>query len=94
MASATEADVKALQDQLQQLRTDFTALSETLKGLVRHGISETAQRASAPAEKAWAEVKRHAETVSREIEEKPMTAAFTALGVGFVFGVLFSGRRN
>jgi len=86
MASAAEADVKALQEQLQQLRADFAALSES--------ISKPAQRATAPGEKAWAEVKRHAETVSREIEGKPITAAFTALGVGFVLGVLFNGHRD
>jgi len=94
MASAAGADVKVLQDQLQQLRTDFAALRETLKELARHGISETAQQATAPGENVWAEVKRGAETVIREIQEKPIIAAFTALGVGFVLGALFSGRRD
>jgi len=94
MANATEADVKALQEQLQQLRTDFAALSETLKELARHGIDEAAQRATAPGAKAWTEVKRHAETVSQEIQEKPLASAFAAFGVGVVLGVLFSGRRS
>jgi ElaB/YqjD/DUF883 family membrane-anchored ribosome-binding protein len=85
MASGTEAEVTALQEQLQQLRTDFAALSETLKELARHGISEAAQRATAPGEKAWVE---GAEALSQEIEEKPIASALVALGVGFVLGVL------
>jgi ElaB/YqjD/DUF883 family membrane-anchored ribosome-binding protein len=89
MANATEADVAGLQEQLQQLRADFAALSETLKELARYGISEATQRATAPGEKVCAEVKHHAETLSQEIEEKPIASAFVALGIGFVLGVLF-----
>jgi len=94
MASATEADIQALQEQLQQLRSDFAALSATLKDLARHGLDEAAQRASAPGERAWAEVKRQADAVTQEIEEKPIASALTAFGIGLVLGVLVNGRRG
>jgi len=93
MASATETDIQALQEQLHQLRADFAALSGTLKDLAKHGIGEAAQRASVPGEKAWAEVKRQADAVTQEIEEKPVAAALTAFGVGLVLGVLVNSRR-
>jgi ElaB/YqjD/DUF883 family membrane-anchored ribosome-binding protein len=93
MASATEADVKALHEQLEQLRTDFAGLSGTLKDLARHGIGDAAQRVSVPAEKVWDDVKRRAEAVTHEIEEKPLASAVTAFGIGLVLGILFSGRR-
>lgn len=31
--------------------------------------------------------------VTDQVQERPMTATLTALGVGFVLGLLFSGRR-
>jgi ElaB/YqjD/DUF883 family membrane-anchored ribosome-binding protein len=93
MASETEADVQALQEQLQQLRADFTALSVTLKDLARHGIGEAAQRASVPGERAWAEIKRQTDAVTQEIEEKPVASALTAFGVGLILGILVSARR-
>jgi ElaB/YqjD/DUF883 family membrane-anchored ribosome-binding protein len=94
MASATETDIQALQEQLQQLRSDFAALSATLKDLARHGLGEAAQRASAPGERAWAEVKRQADAVTQEIEEKPIASALTAFGIGLVLGVLVNSRRG
>jgi ElaB/YqjD/DUF883 family membrane-anchored ribosome-binding protein len=93
MASATEGDVKVLQEQLEQLRNDFAGLSSTLKDLARHGIGDAAQRVAVPAEKAWDDVKRRATAVTHEIEEKPLASAFTAFGIGLVLGILFSGRR-
>jgi ElaB/YqjD/DUF883 family membrane-anchored ribosome-binding protein len=93
MASPAEADLKALHEQLRQLRSDFAALATTLKDLAQHGIGEASQRAAAPGERAWDEVGRHAETISREIGEKPIASAFAAFGVGLILGVLFSGRR-
>ena len=94
MASASETDVKALQEQLQQLRSDFAALSGTLTDLARHGIGAAAQRVAAPGERAWNDVKHHAGTVSREIEEKPIASAFVAFGVGLMLGMLFGGRHG
>jgi ElaB/YqjD/DUF883 family membrane-anchored ribosome-binding protein len=93
MASATEGDVHALQEQLQQLRTDFAAISGTLKDLARHGFNEAAQRATVPGERAWSEMRRHAATVSREIEEKPIASALTAFGVGLLLGLIVNSRR-
>ena len=94
MASATEADIEALREQLKQLRSDFAGLNTTIQNLARHGMGEAAERAAAPAEKAWAEIKDRADAVSREIQEKPVASALTAFGAGLILGLLFGGRRN
>jgi ElaB/YqjD/DUF883 family membrane-anchored ribosome-binding protein len=49
---------------------------------------------AAPGERAWNDVKHHAGTVSREIEEKPIASAFVAFGVGLMLGMLFGGRHG
>ena len=50
--------------------------------------------ALATAEKMWTEVKRQAQQVGHEIEDRPLVSAFTALGAGIAIGVLFGGRRG
>jgi ElaB/YqjD/DUF883 family membrane-anchored ribosome-binding protein len=76
------------------LRADFVALSGTLKDLAKHGINEAAQRAGAPGERAWAEIRRQADAVTQEIEEKPFASALTAFGIGLVLGVLVNSRHR
>ncbi len=92
-SSTAEADLESLQAELKQLRTDFAKLNETMRDLVRHGSAEAVSRARESGEKLWGEAKRHASTVTGEIEEKPITAAITAFGLGVVLGMLFSSRR-
>jgi ElaB/YqjD/DUF883 family membrane-anchored ribosome-binding protein len=93
MASVTEADTAALHEQMKQLRTDFIALTDTLQNLTRHGLGEAVERATAPGERAWGEIKSRMDAVSLEIRDKPITSALTAFGVGLVLGMVFGGRR-
>jgi hypothetical protein len=48
----------------------------------------------ASAEKMWTGVKRQAQQVGHEIEERPLVSALTAFGVGIAIGMLFGGRRG
>lgn len=93
MSNGTSADIQTLQAEMNQLRTDFGKLSETLRDLVRHGGEETAAKARESGERIWAETKRNARSVSQEIEEKPITAAVAAFSVGVILGMLFGSRR-
>lgn len=90
---ATDTDVQALQAELKQLRADFASLTETLRDLVRNTGAEAAAKARESGERVWSEAKKHVDTVTREIEDKPLTSAATAFGIGMVLGLLF-GRRG
>ena len=94
MSTSTEADIEALQAEIQKLRADFASLSETLRDVLRHGSAETLAKARQSGEKIWSEAARHAHGLTEEIEEKPVTAAAIAFGVGIVLGMLFSGHRH
>lgn len=93
MTTGTDADIKALQAEIKELRADFAKVTETLRDLVRHGGAEAGAKARESGEKLWDEARKHVLGVTHEIEEKPMTAAVTAFGIGVVLGMLFCGRR-
>lgn len=92
--TSTEADIKALQAEIQELRADLAGLTATLRDLVRHGGAEAVAKARESGEKLWDEAKKQASGLTREIEEKPVTAAVTAFSVGVLLGMIFSGRRG
>ncbi len=90
----TETDVKALSDELKQLRAEFARLGQLLESTARNAGSEAAQAARATGEKAWNEVKRNADELTQRIEAKPVSAAAWAFGIGVVLGLLFGGRHS
>lgn len=91
--TTTTEDIEALQAEMKQLRQDLARLSETFRDVLRHGGAEAVDRARDTGEKLWGEAKRRAHGVTEEIEEKPLTAAMTAFGLGVILGMLFSSRR-
>jgi ElaB/YqjD/DUF883 family membrane-anchored ribosome-binding protein len=93
MAAVTESDLHTLQSQIQDLRNDFTKTVAALREVASSGVQQAGEAAQASAEKVWDEVKRQANSVTREIEERPLTAALTAFGTGIVLGFLLSSRR-
>ena len=92
MATSTETDLKALSEEVRQLRADFVQIGETLKDVVRHGKDAATAKAEETAEKAWKEARTAAQGLSSCIEEQPITSALTAFGIGVALGLLF-GRR-
>jgi ElaB/YqjD/DUF883 family membrane-anchored ribosome-binding protein len=91
--ATTDASIEALQAEIKQLRADLGKLSETFRDAVRQGSAEAVNRARESGEKLWGEAKKRAHGVTEEIEEKPVTAAITAFGLGIILGILFSSRR-
>ena len=81
MTDRTEADLATLRADVTQLRKDLAKITETLQDVARHGAQTVADRA-----------KTAAQSVTHEIEERPLTAVLTAFSVGTILGMLFSRR--
>jgi ElaB/YqjD/DUF883 family membrane-anchored ribosome-binding protein len=94
MAAPSEPDIATLQADIQQLRADFAKMATTMRDVAGSGIVKVGDKAQASAEKAWVEVKRQAQQVGHEIEERPFASALTAFGTGLILGLLLSVRRG
>jgi ElaB/YqjD/DUF883 family membrane-anchored ribosome-binding protein len=94
MAAPSEPDIATLQADIQQLRADFAKMATTMRDVAGSGIAKAGDKAQASAERAWVEVKRQAQQVGHEIEERPFASALTAFGTGLILGLLLSVRRG
>jgi ElaB/YqjD/DUF883 family membrane-anchored ribosome-binding protein len=94
MAASTESDITTLQADIQQLRTDLAKMATTIRDVAGTGIAKAGDKAQASAEKVWIEVKRQAQQVGQEIEERPFASALVAFSTGLVLGLLLSARRG
>ena len=92
--SATESDVRALSDELKQLREEFTRIARLLESAARNAGTEAAQAARQTGERAWTEMRRGADELTSRIEARPVTSAATAFGIGVILGLLFGARRD
>jgi ElaB/YqjD/DUF883 family membrane-anchored ribosome-binding protein len=95
-----DADVKSLQSEVNDLRDDIAKIGDTLQDMLQHGGAalqqggaEAFERVQDQAERLRRDLQRRAQSVAGEIEERPLTAALIAFGVGMVLGMLFHGRR-
>lgn len=90
-------EVDQLREDLKEIRNDLAALLQTARdaGLeqgraagerVRNYSQQTQTRAREGLESAR-------NSVESEIEERPLTSALTAFGIGFVVGMLLDRRR-
>ena len=90
---AATTDITALRTDIKQLRADFSKIAGTVLDLANNSVAEVEGKVTASADRVWAEAKRHAQTVSHEIEERPIASAFTAFAAGIVLAMFLSGRR-
>jgi ElaB/YqjD/DUF883 family membrane-anchored ribosome-binding protein len=94
MADQPNTDIAALQTEIKQLRADFAKIAGTISDIASNSLTAAGQQAQASTEKVWTEVRRQADSVSREIEQRPIAAALTAFSAGVLLGLLFAGRRG
>ena len=94
MAVSTEPDFAMLQADIQQLRADFAKITTDMRGFANSGMSQASGKAQESAEKVWGEVRRQAQQVGQEIEERPFASALAAFGTGLVLGMLLNARRG
>jgi ElaB/YqjD/DUF883 family membrane-anchored ribosome-binding protein len=94
MATSVQPDVSTLQADIQQLRADLAKMAADMRDVASNGVSRAGGRAQESAEKMWGEVKRQAQQVGQEIEEKPFASALAAFASGLVLGMLVNARRG
>jgi ElaB/YqjD/DUF883 family membrane-anchored ribosome-binding protein len=94
MATSVQPDVSTLQADIQQLRADFAKITADMRDIAGNGVARAGGRAQESAEKMWGEVKRQAQQVGHEIEEKPFASALAAFASGLVLGMLVNARRG
>jgi ElaB/YqjD/DUF883 family membrane-anchored ribosome-binding protein len=93
MTEKIDTDFEKLRGELAQLRADLAKIADTMQGLVRHGKAEAVSKAQQSARRIQDEVKKRAENLVQEIEERPIGAAVTAFSIGLILGMLLGGRR-
>jgi ElaB/YqjD/DUF883 family membrane-anchored ribosome-binding protein len=82
----TAADLEALTKELKRLRADLDRVARATETLVRDAGAEALDAGR----EAWGSAR---ESVERKIEERPLSAAAIAFGIGIAIGMLFGGRR-
>ena len=94
MAASTETDMATLQADIQQLRADFAKMATDMRALASNGYAQASGKAQDSAEKVWGEVRRQAQGVAEEIEERPFASALASFATGLILGMLLNGRRG
>jgi ElaB/YqjD/DUF883 family membrane-anchored ribosome-binding protein len=86
-------DVEALRQEIAQLRTDFSALTRTMKDIAGDAGSEAYARVREKAGQARVQAEKAADQVTQSIEERPFTSVLVAFALGLLMGVLFGRQR-
>ncbi len=94
MAGPMENDLAALQADIQQLRADFAKMTTDMRNVASTGYAQASGKAQESAEKMWGEVRRQAQNVTQEIEERPFASALASFATGLVLGMLLNARRG
>jgi ElaB/YqjD/DUF883 family membrane-anchored ribosome-binding protein len=88
-----QSEIETLRTEIRQLQVNLANLTDSVRGVVRAGSAEAIDRVNDNAEKAWSEVKGMAEGLTRQVEERPVTAMISAFSIGMLLGLLFTNRR-
>jgi ElaB/YqjD/DUF883 family membrane-anchored ribosome-binding protein len=94
MAASAQPDLATLQADIQQLRDDFAKMATDMRGFANNGMAQASGKAQESAEKLWDEVRRQAQQVGHEIEERPFASALAAFSTGLILGMLLNARRG
>lgn len=83
--TSAHTEIETLRADIRQLQVDLAGLTNSVRGVVRARVNDTAG-------KAWSEAKGIAEKLAHEVEEKPVTAMASAFVIGILLGVVTSRR--
>ncbi|MDE2165384.1 MAG: hypothetical protein KGJ66_03480 [Alphaproteobacteria bacterium] len=87
-----QSEIDSLRAEIRQLQANIASLTESVRGVVRAGKAEAVDRVSETADKAWSEAKSLADGLSKQVEEKPVTALVSAFSIGMLLGLMFNRR--
>ncbi|MGZ9106999.1 MAG: DUF883 family protein [Rhodoplanes sp.] len=85
-------EIEALKVEMDKLRMDMAAATRTLREIGSSLGAEAAGRVRESADKAREQVRKTADDVSHQIEERPIVSIIGAFVVGLLLGMLFSRR--
>ena len=94
MAATVQPDLATLQADIAQLRADFAKITTDMRSFAADNMARAGGQAQVSAEKMWGEVKRQAQSVGQEIEERPFASALAAFSTGLMLGMLLNGRKG
>jgi ElaB/YqjD/DUF883 family membrane-anchored ribosome-binding protein len=94
MAASMETDLATLQADIAQLRADFSKMTTDIRAIASSGVNHASGKAQESAEKMWDEVRRQAQNVTQEIEERPFASALASFATGLILGMLLNARRG
>lgn len=93
MAEQTQKDFEAIRKDMEALRADVDSLTAGLRDLAGDQVDQTKADLRAAGERLQRGARQVRETVSGQVEERPLTTLFSAFGIGMVLGTLL-GRRG
>jgi len=93
MASATATDVQAMQAEIEELRAAVARAADRMRDLSGEESGNGHDKSSLSPDRVWTEMKRQAQQVTHEIEERPLVSAVTAFSAGIALGILLGGRH-
>jgi len=91
--TTSDSDTEALVGEMRQLRADFSRICDALHAIARQRGGDLLGDARQVGGKIWDEARKQGDGIVREIENKPIAAAFGAFGLGIILGALFGVRR-
>ena len=94
MAASMDNDLATLQADMQQLRADFAKMTTDMRNFATNGYAQARGTAQESAEKMWDEVRRQAQSMTHEIEERPFASALVSFATGLLLGMLLNSRRG
>jgi ElaB/YqjD/DUF883 family membrane-anchored ribosome-binding protein len=94
MAAPIENEFATLQADIKHLRADFAKMTADMRDIASNRVNQASGVAQESAEKMWGEVRRQAQSVTQEIEERPFASALAAFATGLVLGMLLNARRG
>lgn len=93
-----ESDVEAVADSADKTIKDaertLRQLAERLEKIVQDAVDLAKSRSKVYADTAGEQIETAQKYVTERVQERPLTATMTALGVGLLIGVLLSGRNR
>jgi ElaB/YqjD/DUF883 family membrane-anchored ribosome-binding protein len=93
-----ESDVadtaKSADKTIAEAEKTLRALAERLEKIVQDAVDLARARSKVYADNAGEQLETAQKYVTERVQERPLTATMTALGVGVLIGLLLSGRNR